>query len=76
MHEGRFQVRCGGELLVLLLFSRELQLTNAPGEPRFPIAIAQLGNVGSILPGFDETLNKSASKNTLDGAGGGLERKK
>lgn len=55
------------------LFSRELQLTNAPGEPRFPIAIAQLGNVGSILPGFDETLNKSASRNTLDGAGGGLE---
>lgn len=55
------------------LFSREIQVMNAAGDPRFPATIARLDDVGRILPGFAQTVTSDAGRNALDGAGSGLE---
>ncbi len=55
------------------LFSREVQLIAAPGDPRFSISVSRLGDLRKILPGFAQTLRGDALRDSLDGAGSGLE---
>ena len=55
------------------LFNQEIPVIGAPGDPRFSIAVARLGDLRKILPGYAQGLHGDAVRDSLDGAGSGLE---
>src|SRR6516165_917317 len=55
------------------LFNRSVGLTPSPGDPLFSVTVARLGDLGSVLPGLANAPQESSARNSLDGAGSGLE---
>ncbi len=55
------------------LISSVTPLSIQPGEPRFPIACAAVGDIGQALPSVAHSLEGRSAAGSLDGAGGSID---
>ncbi len=55
------------------LVNRVQRLPNHPGEPRFPIYSASLGDIARVVPNVAEAVGSRGARGQMDGAGGGLD---
>jgi ribosomal protein S12 methylthiotransferase accessory factor len=58
------------------LVNRVQRLPNHPGEPRFPIYTASLGDIAAIAPNVAESTAEAGARGAMDGAGGSLRHER